>query len=257
MIFLRRIELTGDPDRGHFPFDVPALRDFTRLEFNSPVTFFVGENGTGKSTLLEAIALRARLPCATGLPLEHEPTLAGVHPLAHCLRLGWMPRTKSGFFLRVEDFFSIARETKQRAEAMGVYAERFIDEPRATSYLPSQRHAVEERNGEDLHVLSHGESFLKFVQSRCTAGGLHIIDEPEAALSPQRQLAFMSIIKQLVADDAQFIIATHSPLLLAFPGAQIVSFDEKAPQNVNFEELPHVTLTRNFLSDPERFLREL
>lgn len=257
MLFLRSLSLTHGDAAPIFPFSVPALRARERLEFTAPVTFFVGENGSGKSTLLEAIALKAKRPPATGNPLEHEPSLRAVQPLAAALRLGWLPRTKFGFYLRAEDFFNFARETKRRGESMDEMAERFGDDPRVRGYMLGQKHALQSRYGEDLHALSHGESFLKFFQSRCVPGGLHLIDEPEAALSPQRQLAFLSLLKQLVAADAQFIIATHSPLLLAFPGATILSFDDGAVRSVAYDDLPHVTLTRNFLQAPERFLRDL
>ncbi len=257
MIFLRSVELTGAVDRSHFPFALPALREFERIELTAPVTFLVGENGSGKSTFIEALALRAKLPPATGMPLEHDPTLAPVHPLALAFRLGWKPRTKFGFFLRAEDFFNFARETRDRVESMEAMATRFGDDPRVRGYMYAQKNALTERYGEDLHALSHGESFLKFFQTRCVAGGLHLIDEPEAALSPQRQLAFLSLLKQLVAAEAQFIIATHSPILLAFPEAQILCFDDGAVRTVEYEELPNVTITRSFLNDPEAFIRQL
>lgn len=258
MIFLRSAAISsGAGDLGRFPFTVPALRGLTRMEFTTPVTFFVGENGSGKSTLLEALALKAKLPPATGTPLEHDPTLAAVQPLAKTMTLGWRPRTRFGFFLRAEDFFNFAREMKRRGESMDEMAERFGDDPRVRGYMLGQKHALQSRYGEDLHALSHGESFLKFFQSRFVPGGLHLIDEPEAALSPQRQLAFISLMKQMVAADAQLIVATHSPLLLALPGARILRFDETGVHESVFDDLEHVTLTRSFLADPERFLRKL
>lgn len=258
MIFLRSATITGNAAAvDGYPFSVPALRDLECIEFTTPVTFFVGENGSGKSTLLEAMALKAKLPPATGMPLEHDPTLAAVQPLAHALRLAWKPRTKFGFFLRAEDFFNFARETKRRGESMDEMAARFDDDPRVRGYMLSQKHALQTRYGEDLHALSHGESFLKFFQARFSPGGLHLIDEPEAALSPQRQLAFISLLKQMVAEDAQLIIATHSPLLLAFPGARILQFDGAGVRETAYDDLEHVTLVRSFLANPERFLREL
>ena len=257
MIYLRTAELGAGAGRDAFPFSVSALRGLRRLEFTAPVTFFVGENGSGKSTLLEALALKAKLPPATGGPLEHDPTLAAVQPLAQALRLGWRPRTKFGFFLRAEDFFNFARETKRRGETMDEMAERFGDDPRVRGYMLAQKHALETRYGEDLHALSHGESFLKFFLARLAPGGLHLIDEPEAALSPQRQLAFLSVMKRMVAAEAQLIIATHSPLLLAFPGAQILRFDEAGVREVTYDDLENVTLVRSFLADPARFLRDL
>ena len=258
MTFLRRLEVMVGPDRDKYPFSVPALRELDVLAFTSAVTFFVGENGSGKSTLLEAIALGAKLPPATGKPLEHDETLASVKPLADALRLGWRPRTKYGFFLRAEDFFNFARDLRRRGETMDAMAERFADDPRVSGYMFAQKQALTSRYGEDLHALSHGESFLTFFKSRCVPGGLYLIDEPEAALSPQRQLAFLSLMKELVEHgSAQFIIATHSPLLLAYPGARILTFDDGAVRETADDDLPHVTLTRHFLAEPERYLRRL
>ncbi len=258
MIYLRRIALAGAVETEGYPFSVAALNAFEELKLTTPVTFFVGENGSGKSTLLEAIALCARLPPATGKPLEHDETLEPLRPLARALRLGWQPRTRFGFFLRAEDFFNFATEMRRRAESMDEMAERFGDDPRVRAYMFGQKQAITSRYGEDLHARSHGEGFLRFFQSRCVPGGLYLIDEPEAALSPQRQIAFLSLMKDLVDNgEAQFVIATHSPILLAYPGARILSFDDEGLTEAVYEDLPHVTLTRSFLSDPERFFREL
>ncbi|PTY04718.1 ATPase [Opitutaceae bacterium EW11] len=254
MIFLRSIERLGDVEAGSgFPFDLPPVRGFRKLELTSPVTFFVGENGTGKSTLLEAIGLRAKLPCAAGRPLDHDPALVPIHPLARSLRLVWAPQTKYGLFLRVEDFFHFARENREKSEPAAAVTVSVGPEVRA---IPEKN-----RSGESAEYAgsgpSPGESFLDFVRTHCTAGGLHLIDEPEAALSPQRQLALMSVLKSLVEDNAQFIIATHSPILLAYPGAQVFSFDDGNIVPVQYSELPHVNFTREFLRDPERYLNDL
>ncbi len=258
MIFLRRIVKEGKGCSGEYPFSVPALADLSTLEITTPVTFFVGENGSGKSTLLEAVALKAKLPPATGLPLEHDETLEPVRPLAAALRLGWQPRTRHGFFLRAEDFFNFASSMRRRAESMDEMAERFGDDPRVRGYMFAQKQAITSRYGEDLHAVSHGEGFLKFFESRFVPGGLYLIDEPEAALSPQRQLAFLSLMKTLVEEcDSQFIIASHSPLLLGYTGARILSFDDGVLAEAQYEELAHVTLTKSFLCDPERYFRQL
>jgi predicted ATPase len=120
-----------------------------------------------------------------------------------------------------------------------------------------QRRALVERYGENLDANSHGESFLKLFQSRFVAGGLYLLDEPEAPLSPQRQLALMSMMKEMIDQDAQFIIATHSPILMAFPGARILNFDERPVREVNYDDVEHVSLTRAFLNNPQSFLRRL
>ncbi|MCF7687826.1 MAG: AAA family ATPase [Cephaloticoccus sp.] len=258
MIYLRSATVMENTlQTGRYPFTVPALRDLDQIEFAMPVTFFVGENGSGKSTLLEALALKAKLPLATGMPLAKDPTLEAVEPLAKALRLSWLPRTKQGFFLRAEDFFNFAREMKRLGESMAGLADRFDDDPTVRGYMLGQKNAVVTRYGEDLHALSHGESFLKFFQARFVPGGLYLIDEPEAALSPQRQLAFLSLMKQMVEAGAQMIVATHSPVLLAFPGACILQFDANGVRATAYEELEHVTLVRSFLANPERFVRDL
>jgi predicted ATPase len=268
VIHLRSLSFKSPPaaDDVVFPFTVPAIRSLESLSFSSAVTFFVGENGSGKSTLLEGIALAAGLPAVGGASLDHDQTLTAQRSLAKRLRLAWDHRTRRGFFLRAEDFFGFTKEVSRlRAEMQQRLRDidvEYVDRSAwarglAAGPAASSLAAMEARYGIDLDANSHGQSFLKLFQSRFVPGGLYLLDEPEAPLSPQSQLALISMLREMSGQEAQFIVATHSPLLLSFPGATIVSFDQVPPQAVPYAELEHVNLTRDFLLDPERFLRHL
>jgi predicted ATPase len=268
MPFLRSVapktSLQDGPET--FPFSVPVIRALETLDLRTPVTFFVGENGSGKSTLLEGIAAAIGLPTVGSESVRDDVTLAAQRALAKRLRLAWTTRTHKGFFLRAEDFFGftkyIARlrsELRARLAEIDVeYADRsawargLASGPSAASLAE-----LEGRYGLDLDANSHGESFLRLFRSRFVPGGIYLLDEPEAPLSPQSQLGLIAMLKEMVADDSQFIIATHSPILLAFPNATIYTFDERPPRRVPFDELEHVRLTRDFLNDPAAFLRHL
>ncbi|HEX8552605.1 MAG TPA: AAA family ATPase [Abditibacteriaceae bacterium] len=250
-----------------FPFDVPAIYELQSLQFTAGVTFFAGENGSGKSTLLEAIAAATNSIAVGAADIENDETLSAARTLADDLRLGWNKRGVRGFFFRAEDFFAFA----QRMHAMRIdfrsraahYAEelkaRPVDEGlrRAYGSMLRQQRAIEERYGENLDARSHGEGFLHLFQSRMVPRGLYLLDEPEAALSPMRQLAFLSLIKNALAEDCQFIIATHSPILLAFPDAQILDFSSPPIAATEYDELEGVRLMRSFLENREAFLRRL
>jgi predicted ATPase len=251
-----------------FPFDVPTVRTLASIELAAPVTFFVGENGSGKSTLLEAIAIAARLPAVGALELDVDDTLGQQRRLASALRLSWMTRETRGFFLRAEDFFGFKQRLAADQVRIRQEIARLEDEYREMDRAPDavqratqpMRVSLAERArryGEDLDANSHGESFLTLFQSRLRPGGLYLLDEPEAALSPQSQLGLMAMMLGAVADGAQFVVATHAPILLGLPDADILSFDETPPARVAFDELPHVRLTRDFLNDRERFLRHM
>ncbi|MCC6319272.1 MAG: AAA family ATPase [Gemmatimonadaceae bacterium] len=254
----------GDPDR--FPFGVPAIRSLPALEFRAAVTFFVGENGSGKSTLLEGIAAAVGLPTIGTADSRSDGTLGAQRELAADLRLGWTRRATRGFFLRAEDFFgftkALARQREEMVAELGDIAASYAD---ASAYARGLRegpiraslHDMEQRYGVDLDANSHGQSFLTVFRSRFVPGGLYLLDEPEAPLSPQSQLALIAMLMEMVAQESQFIIATHSPILLAFPGAEIWSFDESPVAAVPYASLDHVTITRDFLIDPQRFLRHL
>lgn len=233
-----------------------------------PVTFFVGQNGSGKSTLLEGIAAAARLPAVGSADVSRDETLAGQRRLGKALRLRWSKKAKRGFFLRAEDFFGFTKRLAQeRAELltqMQEVAEQYRAQNRSTyaeglaqGPLRSSLAAMEQRYGVDLDANSHGQSFLRLFQSRFVPGGLYLLDEPEAPLSPQSQLALLALIGDMVNQDAQFVIATHSPILLAFPGARIYSFDHTPIRSVSYEELDHVRITRDFLNAPERYLHQI
>ena len=264
--FLREVRRRETGDDTRFPFSVPVIRTLTGLRFDSPVTFFVGENGSGKSTLLEAIAAAARLPAIGSADLDADATLDAQRELAGALRLLWSRKTSRGFFLRAEDFFGFTRRLSiLRAELLARIAElegEYVDRssyaiglamgPARTSLAEMER-----RYGVDLDANSHGQSFLRLFRSRFVPDGLYLLDEPEAPLSPQSQLGLMAMIQDMLADGAQFIIATHSPILLAFPGATIYSFDQAPAATVAYDELDHVVLTREFLAAPERYLRAL
>ena len=265
--FLREIHRRpGKGDENGFPFSVPAIRTLDVLRTDTPVTFFVGENGSGKSTLLEAIAMAARLSAVGSADLKRDDSLGEQRYLSYALKLVWSRHTARGFFLRAEDFFGFTKRVSamrseflaQLAEIEANYADR-SEQARSLAMLPARRSLVEleQMYGVDLDANSHGQSFLKLFSSRFVPGGLYLLDEPEAPLSPQSQLAFMVMMQDMIAQHAQFIIATHSPMLLAFPGARIYSFDRAPVREVAYEELDHVVLTREFLNAPERYIRAL
>jgi len=255
-------------DDAQFPFTVPAIRALDDLRLERPVTFFVGENGSGKSTLLEGIAAAARLPTVGSAEVQDDSTLDAQRRLGKALRLSWTKRTTRGFFLRAEDFFGFTKRlARMRAELMLEKLEA------AREYKESDRSAValglklkplqaslaemERRYGTELDANSHGESFLKLFQSRFVPGGLYLMDEPEAPLSPQSQLALLAMMGDMVSQKAQFIVATHSPMLLAYPDAQIYNFDSTPIRAVAYDELDHVRITRDFLNAPARYLNQI
>ena len=267
MPHLRSVELRSVPpvDADRFPFSVPLIRTLPRLALGQSVTFLVGENGSGKSTLLEGIAAAARLPAVASVDIHNDETLAAQRALGRALKLVWSGRTYRGFFLRAEDFFGFTKQlSKMRAAFLAElatiaaytdrseYAKGLARMPAASSLADMER-----RYGVNLDENSHGQSFLKLFRSRFVPGGLYLLDEPEAPLSPQSQLALIAMISDMVAQDAQFVIATHSPILLGFPGATIYSCDRIPVERVPFEELDHVVITREFLNAPGRILREL
>jgi predicted ATPase len=230
-----------------------------------------GRERLGKSTLLEGIAAAAGLPAVGAEEVARDPTLAPARALARRLTLGWGVRTRLGFFLRAEDFFGFARrlarmraeheqrlaelEAEYRAQDRSAYALGLAQGPERASLAEMRR-----RYGADLDARSHGESFLTLFHARLVPRGLFLLDEPEAALSPQRQLGLLALMREFVAKGAQFIVATHAPILLAYPGARLYSFDEPGggpPRAAAYGELEHVRLTREFLAEPDRFLRHL
>jgi len=220
-----------------FPFNLRFISALD-LHFESPVTFFVGENGSGKSTFLEAIASLCRLPVSGGgrneLSASHAPE--NDSPLAKVLRPSFRSQPRDGFFLRAEfaaHFASLLDERKSDPEFLGDPYARY--------------------GGRSLHMQSHGEAFLAVLQNRIR-DGVFLLDEPESALSPQRQLALLLLIHDLIEQGkSQFIIATHSPLLMTYPGAQIISFDSKELSPISIEDTAHYQITRGMLDDPSRY----
>lgn len=265
MIHLRSLQLTPHPP-DEYPFNVPAVLASRTLAFTASVTFFVGENGSGKSTLLESLAVKCRLPTVGSDDVATDATLRHARRLADSMKLSWEHRAQRGFFLRAEDFFGFTRRLAieragfrdRLAEIEKEYEDR-SDYARQLAMGPvrASLDALQRSYGEDLDAHSHGESFLKLFQARFAPDGLYLLDEPEAPLSPTSQLALLAMLQEMVGRGGQFIIATHSPILLAFPGAVIWSFDEQPPRAVPYDELEHVRVTRDFLASPERYLRHL
>ena len=264
--FLREVRRESRGPDTTFPFSVPVIRALERLAFPTAVTFLVGENGSGKSTLLEGIASAAMLPAVGSADLGADATLGAQRELGDALRLVWNRRVQRGFFLRAEDFFGFAKRlSAMRAELVQRLADlevEYVDRSAfakglAMGPVRASLGDMERRYGLDLDANSHGQSFLKLFQSRFVPGGLYLLDEPEAPLSPQSQLALMVMVQDMVAQGAQFIIATHSPILLAYPGATIYSFDRVPAEVVAYDDLEHVVLTRDFLNAPARYLKAL
>ena len=210
------------------------------LSFKSPVTFFVGENGTGKSTLLEAIAVAYGFNAEGGSRNFSFSTNATHSELFEHIRVAKKGYPKDGYFLRAESLYNVATNIDE------------LDEQPAF-----QPPIIEGYGGVSLHNQSHGESFLSIVQNRFFGNGLYILDEPEAALSPMRLLTLLAEIDHLVKNNSQFIIATHSPILMAYPNADILEFSKDGIYEVNYKDTEHYKTTKSFLDNPEQMLKYL
>ena len=268
MIYLRSVEIPPHQlEKEYFPFSLPVWKPTPQFSLKSPVTLFVGENGSGKSTLLETLALAMNMITIGSESVNRDDSLGRLKELAWSIKLTWNKKTKRGFFLRAEDFFGYVKRMNQMKEEMDEELRRVdLDYQNRSDFAKMQArapfagalHDMKKRYGENgLDGRSHGESFLALFQNRFVPEGLYLLDEPEVPLSPLRQLTLISLLKQMEQQHSQFIIATHSPILLAYPGATILHFSEDGIQEVPYDDLEHVNLTRDFLNNPASFLRHL
>ncbi len=232
-LYLTGLKIKWDKiERSSYLREIAAIRELDELSFNTPVTFFVGENGSGKSTLLEAIAVAYGFNPEGGTLNYSFSTYDSHSELHDAMRLvRSFNKAKWGYFLRAESFYNVATAEEVYSRIQGI--------------------------PQHYHERSHGESFLSVIQKNFDQNGLYILDEPEAALSPQRQLTLMLEISKCVQNDSQFIIVTHSPILLGFPGAAILSFDEGAIQPINYEDTQSYQITKMFINDRRQILKHL
>jgi len=229
------------PSPESYPFCLPAVRNLDSLEFHPKVTFFVGENGAGKSTLLEALAVSCDMNPEGGSRNFNFATRASHSTLDQCLRLAKaVARPGDSYFLRAESFFNVATEI-ERLDREPAFGPPLID-----SY-----------GGRSLHEQSHGESFFALFKNRFRGNGLYLMDEPEAALSPKRQLEFLGLLHDFCQRGSQFVIATHSPIIMAYPDARIYVFGSDGIRAVPYAETEHYLITHGFLSNPRRSLSTL
>lgn len=236
-MFLKTIRLKDKSfTKDTYPFSIPAIKTFKSLDLKRNVTFFVGENGSGKSTLLEAIAYQCEFNTAGGSRQNIYDLHSSQSDLGDYIQLSWMPKITNGFFLRAESFYDFATHIDQ------------LDHPgKYDAY-----------GGKSLLQQSHGESFLSLFLHRFKGEAIYLLDEPEAALSPQRQLTFLRIMHELAEQEGcQFIIATHSPILLGYPDATILQFNEMGMEEVAYEQTEHYQITKYFLQHREKMLKEL
>ncbi len=219
---------------GKFPHTLPAVKALGRLAFHPKVTFFVGENGSGKSTVLEAVAGLAGLNPEGGSRNFNFSTRESHSRLDRCMRLSRHATPPDSFFLRAETFYNVASEVERLGDDL------------ISSY-----------GGTSLHEQSHGESFFALFFNRLKGPGLYLFDEPEAALSPNRQLQFLRLLHDLVTAGSQAVIATHSPILLAYPDAVIYTFGDRGIRETAYTDTEHYQVTRSFLANPKKSLAVL
>ncbi len=265
MVFLSALRRRPDAaiDRERFPWTLPLVRDLQTLEFTTPVTFLVGENGCGKSTLLEGIAVGMEAVAAGARDLKRDPTLQAARDLAPGFVFVRRRHARTRLFLRAEDVFGYTgRLTADMAELREIESDlaKLPEGPgrdRATGVARGQRAALVQRYGADPDARSHGETFLALLQTRLVPNGLYFLDEPETPLSPTRVLALIAVLAERVRQGCQFIIATHSPLLMALPGSTILLTEDGRLRPAVWNDLEHVRVTRAFLNDPAATLRRL
>ncbi len=241
--YIGDVLVRSQPDTDSYLWGIPAVKHLIKnrhMALHSPVTFLVGENGVGKSTLLEAIAVAAGFNPEGGTKNFSFTTRSTHSKLHECITLAKYDFPKDGFFLRAESFYNVATNIDEMDDAGGLGAP-----------------VIQSFGGISLHEQSHGESFLSVVLHRFGGNGLYILDEPEAALSPMRLLTLLSAMDRLVKNNSQFIISTHSPILMAYPGAEILELSDEGIRSVGYKETEHYQVTKRFLENPEKMLHYL
>lgn len=263
-MYLTAIRRRDDVPGEGFPWTLPLIDGLQDLAFSRPVTFLVGENGSGKSTLLEGLAAGMDAVAVGRRDLSRDESLAAARAFARGFRFVRRRHPRVRLFLRAEDVFGfVQRVADDQADLSEMEAD--VDQRVKGDYgrmlargaVAGQRRALEAAYGADPDARSHGETFLEVLKRRLAPGGLYFLDEPEAPLSPVRILALMSLVKAGVEAGSQFVIATHSPILMGLPDAEILHFDETGVRPIAFDEVEHVRLTRAFLNNPEAYLRRL
>jgi predicted ATPase len=264
-LFVEGLRRTDTPVDGAFPWSVPTLASLQGLRFTSPVTFLMGENGSGKSTFIEALAIAVSAVTVGAQDVAEDVTLAGARRLAAAFAISQRGRPQVRMFFRAEDAFGFTQRVERDMRSLDSEVNVILADERATlearrraaGHIRGQRAALVARYGEDPHALSHGETFLGILRQRLAPRGLYLLDEPETPLSPTRVLALLTLVHDAVREGSQFIIATHSPILAALPGAEILLFEGGAIRATAYEDLEHVRVTRDFLNAPERYMRHL
>ncbi len=251
-------------DTDIFPWTLPIVKNFEELQFEKPISFFVGENGCGKSTFLEAIAAYTEVPLAGSFRLEEDASLDAANRLGKYFYMRYEQKTRHGFFIRAEDFIGFSRNIKNQIQALDdeiiEVKENFSggDINLTIGAIEGEKQEFIKRYSKDLEAMSHGEGFMKFFTSRITGRGLYLIDEPEAALSPSRQLSLLSIILEKVKKTgSQFIIATHSPIIMSVPDSEVFLFDDGLITKVDYKETDHFKITKGILDNPGSIMSEL
>ncbi len=246
-----------------FPWSLPMIQNLEELHFEKNISFFVGENGSGKSTMLEGIAAYTEVPLAGSFRLEDDPSLAAANELANYLSIRFKEKTHHGFFVRAEDFIGFARNIKRQIAELDKEIEEVKegwtggDLKLAIGPIEGEKNNFINRYSADMEAMSHGEGFLKFFTSRITGKGLYLIDEPEAALSPTRQLSLLSLILEKVKKTgSHFIIATHSPIFMSVPDSEVFYFEDGKIEKRDYRETEHYRLTKAVLDNPN-LLQEL
>ncbi len=232
-LMVKKISLEKDKIESFdkYPFNIDIVKNFDELNFDSQVTFFIGENGVGKSTFIEAIAVALGLPAEGGTENFRYETRNTTSVLSDYLRVGIYNKPKMKFFLRAESFYNFSSEVQRLVEEDGFYS-------------------LYDVYGGNLHECSHGESFIKLIKNKFTDHGLYILDESEAALSAQRQLALLCLIDQLVKEGSQFIIATHSPILISYRDGKILDLNDNFKE-VNYKDTDIYSLYKMYLNEPD------
>ena len=256
-----RLRNFPEDKKNQFPFNLPLVRNLEQIKFEKNISFFVGENGSGKSTILEAIAAYAEVPLAGSFRLEDDESLSAANELANYLSLSYEERTRHGFFVRAEDFIGYARSLKNQIKEL----DKEIAEAKKNftggdikltiGAIEGEKNSLIKRYSADMEAMSHGEGFLKFFTSRITSKGLYLIDEPEAALSPTRQLSLLTlIIEKTQKTGAHFIISTHSPIIMSVPNSETFYFENGTITKLDYKETEHYKLTKMIMDNPDSIM---